>query len=378
MDIGFFLKLMTEKRASDMFLSTGAPISIKIEGKIYPLGKTPLAPGIVKNIAYALMDGSQIEEFEREFEMNMGLLLPEAGRFRINVFMQRGEVSMVIRCIVDRIPQLDELRLPEVLKKISMFKRGLVLVVGSTGAGKSTTLAAMIDHRNRSEPGHILTIEDPIEYLHKHNKCIVNQREVGIDAHSFQQALRNAMREAPDVILIGEILDKDTMESAISFAETGHLCMSTLHSNSADQAIERILNFFPESAHRNILMNLSLNLVAVISQRLVIGLDGRRFPATEVLLASPLIRDLLRGGRIHELKSAMENSLDDGMQTFDQCLLRAVRDGRIDEEGALSAADSKEDLALKFRLGAGSSSDGIEKNESSGSSTQGISRGYDV
>lgn len=225
-----------------------------------------------------------------------------------------------------------------------------MLVVGSTGSGKSTSLAAMIDHRNSTTTGHILTIEDPIEYLHKHKMSIVNQREVGLDTHAFQSALKNAMREAPDVILIGEILDAETMEAAIAFAETGHLCLATLHSNNADQTIERILNFFPESAHNNVLMNLALNLRAVISQRLVKGLDGRRRPATEVLLNTPMIRDLLRRGQVHEVKQAMEESLEEGMQTFDQCLFRMVKSGEIEQEEALRAADSRDGLALKFRL----------------------------
>ena len=234
-----------------------------------------------------------------------------------------------------------------------MAPRGLVLIVGSTGAGKSTTLASMIDHRNSTTTGHILTIEDPIEYLHRHKRSIVNQREVGLDTHSFHAALKNAMREAPDVILIGEIRDSATMEAAIAFAETGHICLATLHSNNADQTIERILNFFPEGAHKNVLMNLALNLKAVVSQRLVVGVDGRRLPATEVLINTPMIRDLLRRGQVHEVKTAMEESLQEGMQSFDQCLFRLYKEGRIDMEEALKAADSRDGLALKFRLSEG-------------------------
>ena len=246
MDIGYFLKLMTEKNASDMFLTTGAPVYIKVEGKLYPLGNTGLPAGMVKKIAYSLMDEGQVPMFERDLELNMAIALAEAGRFRVNVFKQRGEVGMVIRAIRSVIPSIEELQLPQVLKDIIMAPRGLVLIVGSTGSGKSTTLAAMIDHRNTNTSGHILTIEDPIEYLHKHKKSIVNQREVGLDTHAFHNALKNAMREAPDVILIGEILDATTMEAAIAFAETGHLCLATLHSNNADQTLERILNFFHE------------------------------------------------------------------------------------------------------------------------------------
>jgi twitching motility protein PilU len=337
-----------------MFLTTGAPAHIKVEGKLYPLGNTGLPPGMVKKIAYSLMDEGQVPDFERELELNMALSLADAGRFRVNVFKQRGEVGMVIRAIRSVIPSIEELQLPQVLKSIIMAPRGLVLIVGSTGSGKSTTLASMIDHRNSTSAGHILTIEDPIEYLHRHKKSLVNQREVGLDTHAFHNALKNAMREAPDVILIGEILDATTMEAAIAFAETGHLCLATLHSNNADQTIERILNFFPESAHKNVLMNVALNLKAVVSQRLVTGNDGRRLPAAEVLINTPMIRDLLRRGQIHEMKQAMEDSLEQGMESFDQCLFRLHKDGRISMEEALRAADSRDGLALKFRLSEGS------------------------
>src|SRR6185312_5508633 len=294
---------MVDKGASDMFLSTGAPVNIKVEGKLYPLGNTGLPSGMVKKIAYSLMDEGQVPQFERNLELNMALAVKEAGRFRINVFKQRGEVGMVIRAIKSEIPGI--------FRELIMEPRGLILVVGATGSGKSTTLAAMIDQRNTHSPGHILTIEDPIEYLHRHKKSIVNQREVGLDTHSYHEALKNAMREAPDVIMIGEIRDTDTMEAAIAFSETGHLCLATLHSNNADQTLERILNFFPESAHKNVLMNLVLNLRAVISQRLVIGKDGRRIPAAEVLLNTPLIRDMIRRGQTHEIKEAMDRSLQE-------------------------------------------------------------------
>ncbi|HJR74944.1 MAG TPA: PilT/PilU family type 4a pilus ATPase [Luteimonas sp.] len=354
MDIGYFLKLMTEKNASDMFLTSGAPIYIKIEGKLYPLGNSGLPAGMVRKIAYSLMDEGQIESFERELELNMALALVDTGRFRVNVFKQRGEVGMVIRSIRSVIPSIEELQLPQVLKDIIMAPRGLVLIVGSTGSGKSTTLASMIDHRNSNTSGHILTIEDPIEYLHRHKKSIVNQREVGLDTHNFHSALKNAMREAPDVILIGEILDATTMEAAIAFAETGHICLATLHSNNADQTLERILNFFPESAHKNILMNLALNLKAVVSQRLVVGVDGKRLPAAEILINTPMIRDLMRRGQVHEIKQAMEESLEEGMETFDQCLYRLYKEGKIEMEEALRAADSRDGLMLKFRLSEGS------------------------
>jgi twitching motility protein PilU len=353
MDIGYFLKLMTDKNASDMFLTTGAPVHIKVEGKLYPLGNTGLPPGMVKKIAYSLMDEGQVPDFERDLELNMALSLADAGRFRVNVFKQRGEVGMVIRAIRSVIPSIEELQLPQVLKSVIMAPRGLVLIVGSTGSGKSTTLASMIDYRNSTAAGHILTIEDPIEYLHRHKKSIVNQREVGLDTHAFHNALKNAMREAPDVILIGEILDATTMEAAIAFAETGHLCLATLHSNNADQTIERILNFFPESAHKNVLMNVALNLKAVVSQRLVVGTDGRRLPAVEVLINTPMIRDLLRRGQVHEIKQAMEETLEEGMESFDQCLFRLAKEGKISMEEALRAADSRDGLALKFRLSEG-------------------------
>ena len=355
MDIGYFLKLMTEKNASDMFLTTGAPVYIKVEGKLYPLGNTGLPAGMVKKIAYSLMDEGQVPAFERDLEYNMAIAVKDTGRFRVNVFKQRGEVGMVIRAIKSEIPSIDQLKLPPVLKDIVMEQRGLVLVVGSTGSGKSTTLAAMIDHRNASTTGHILTIEDPIEFLHKHKKSIVNQREVGLDTHAFHNALKNAMREAPDVILIGEILDAVTMESAIAFAETGHLCLATLHSNNADQTLDRILNFFPESAHKNVLMNLALNLKAIISQRLVVGKDGKRLPAAEILINTPMIRDLIRRGEVHEIKDAMDKSLEAGMQTFDQALFRMYKEGKVELEEALRKADSRDGLALKIRLSEGAS-----------------------
>ena len=343
MDIGYFLKLMVDKGASDMFLSTGAPVNIKVEGKLYPLGNTGLPSGMVKKIAYSLMDEGQVPQFERNLELNMALAVKEAGRFRINVFKQRGEVGMVIRAIKSEIPSIEQLQLPPIFRDLIMEPRGLILVVGATGSGKSTTLAAMIDQRNSQSPGHILTIEDPIEYLHRHKRSIVNQREVGLDTHSYHEALKNAMREAPDVIMI-------------SFSETGHLCLATLHSNNSDQTLERILNFFPESAHKNVLMNLALNLRAVISQRLVIGKDGRRIPAAEVLLNTPLIRDMIRRGQIHEIKDAMDRSLQEGMQTFDQSLYKLYKEGRVELDEALSKSDSRDGLALKIRLAEGGNS----------------------
>ena len=355
MDIGYFLKLMAEKNASDLFLTTGAPVNMKVEGNLFPLGNTGLPPGLVKKIAYSLMDEGQVPIFERDLEMNMAISVTDAGRFRVNVFKQRGEIGMVIRAIKSDIPTIEDLKLPAILKDIVMEPRGLVLLVGSTGSGKSTTLASMIDHRNSNTTGHILTIEDPIEFLHRHKKSIVNQREVGLDTHAFHNALKNAMCEAPDLILIGEILDATTMEAAIAFAETGHLCLATLHSNNADQTLERILNFFPESAHKNILMNLALNLKAVISQRLVIGVDNKRIPASEILINTPMIRDLIRRGQVHEVKEAMETSLQEGMHSFDQSLFRLYKEGKAELEEVLRKADSRDGLALKIRLSEGGS-----------------------
>ena len=363
MDIGYFLKLMMDRGASDMFLSTGTPVHIKIEGRLAALGTSPLPSGMVKKIAYSLMDEGSVPKFERELEYNMALAVKDVGRFRVNVFKQRGEVALVIRAIKSDIPSIEELLLPQIYKKLIMEPRGLILVVGATGSGKSTTLASMIDYRNTNSAGHILTIEDPIEFLHRHKKSIVNQREVGLDTHSYHEALKNAMREAPDVILIGEIRDTDTMDAAIGFSETGHICLATLHSNNADQTIERILNFFPEAAHRNILMNLALNLKAIISQRLVVGKDGRRRPAVEVLINTPHIRDLLRRGEVHEIKLAMERSLEEGMQTFDQSLFKLYKEGTIDLEEALTKADSRDGLALKIRLAEGATGTDLPQDD---------------
>lgn len=362
MDLKHFLSSMIEKQASDLFLTTGAPVAMKIEGKLVKMGKTNLPPGMVRKIADTLMDEATRQEFNQNLECNMALALPDIGRFRVNIFQQRGEIALVIRAVKREIPSIEDLGLPPVLKQIICEPRGLVLVVGATGSGKSTTLASMIDHRNATMPGHILTIEDPIEFLHPHKESIVNQREVGTDTRNFHRALKNAMREAPDVILIGEILDMETMEAAISFSETGHLCLATLHSNNANQAIERILNFFPQAAHPNILMNLSLNIRAIVSQRLIRGVDGKRLPAVEVMLNTSTIADLIRRGQTHEIKKAMEESLSKDMETFDACLYRMAKEGRITQEMAIAAADSKDGLALRFRLSAGAM-DGLDESD---------------
>lgn len=350
MDLTHFLKIMRETNGSDMYLSTGAPINVKTEGTLTALSSTGLPPGIVQQIAYSMMNGEQIEEFEATKECNLAVSIKGVGRFRVNVFRQRGEVSMVIRTIKSEIPKLDELHMPLHLYDLIMEKRGLILVVGGTGSGKSTTMASMIDYRNSNKTGHILTVEDPIEYIHRHKKSVVNQRELGIDTLGYGPALKNALREAPDLILIGEINDAETMEAAVSFAETGHLCMATLHSNNSDQAMERILNFFPSDMHKNVLMNLALNLRAIISQRLVVDVNNKRRPACEILMNTPQIKELIRKGEINEIKPAMEKSLDESMQTFDQALYNMYKSGVIDLEEALSNADSRQGLEVRINL----------------------------
>ena len=357
MDIGYFLKMMIEKNASDMYLSSGAPVSIKVEGRIFPLGKAGLPPGMVKKIAYSLMDEGQVPHFEKHLELNLAISIKDAGRFRVNVFKQRSEVSMVIRAIKSEIPSIQELFLPELLSEMVMESRGLILVVGATGSGKSTTLAAMIDYRNAHSSGHILTIEEPIEFLHRHKKSIVNQREIGIDTHNYENALKAALREAPDVLLIGEILNTETMGAALSFADTGHLVLAALHSNNADQTMDRVINFFPAAIHKQILQSLALNLKGIISLRLVMAKTGRRRAAVEILVNTPMIRDMIRRGETADLKEAMERSLDAGMQTFDQSLYSLYKDETIELEEALSKADSHDGLKLKIKLAEGADDD---------------------
>jgi twitching motility protein PilU len=345
---------MIERGASDLHITAGDRPKLRVDGDIInSSSEHVLQPRDTLQLAYSVLTENQKKRFEMEDELDFSFGIQNLSRFRGNVFRQRGCVSMVIRQIPFQIKSFEELQLPAVIGQMAEKPRGMVLVTGPTGSGKSTTLAAMIDHRNANNTGHILTIEDPIEFLHKHKKSIVNQREVGLDTHAFHNALKNAMREAPDVILIGEILDATTMESAIAFAETGHLCMATLHSNNADQTLDRILNFFPESAHKNVLMNLALNLKAIISQRLVVGKDGKRLPAAEILINTPMIRDLIRRGEVHEIKDAMDKSLEAGMQTFDQALFRMYKEGKVELEEALRKADSRDGLALKIRLSEG-------------------------
>ena len=350
MDIVPYLRLMVQKNASDLFFSTGAPPNLKAEGHTMPIGDTRMAPGQVRKLAYAIMTDDQIKEFEATMEGNLAISIQGLGRFRVNVFRQRGDAAMVIRYIKGDIPSPEELNLPPILKDLIMEPRGLILLVGSTGSGKSTSLAAMINHRNQNVTGHILTIEDPVEFLHTHKKSVVDQREVGLDTASYEVALKNAMREAPDVILIGEIRDRATMQHAIAYAETGHLCISTLHANNANQALDRIVNFFPDSAHQQLFMDLSLNLKSVISQRLVKGFDGKRVPAVEIMLLTTFVAELIQKGDVHSIKEAMEQGGQRGMQTFDQALYNLYKEEKIDLEEALRNADSRNNLSLKIRL----------------------------
>ncbi len=350
MRIHEWLKILAEGKGSDLFLATGAPPCAKFAGALKTIAPKVLAPGEVAAIADEVMDEGQRAEFARELEMNLALFLPGTGRFRVNIFRQRNEVSIVARFIVSEIPQWHELGLPEILTDLIMQKRGLILFVGATGSGKSTSLAAMIDYRNCQASGHIVTIEDPVEFVHEHKKSIINQREVGVDTRNWHNALKNTLRQAPDVILIGEIRDRETMEHALSFAETGHLCISTLHANNANQALDRIINFFPEEKRQQLLMDLSLNLQAFISQRLIPNTTGGRSAAVEVMLGSPTVKELILRGDIGGLKEIMEKSKDRGMMTFDMALLELCQSGVISEQEALRNADSENNLRLKLKL----------------------------
>ncbi|NOZ10394.1 MAG: PilT/PilU family type 4a pilus ATPase [Gammaproteobacteria bacterium] len=350
MEFKDYLKVMVAKDASDLYLSTGAPPCAKFEGVLRPLEQKALEPGQVKEIAYKVMDEDQIAQFERKPEMNLAISESNVGRFRVNIFKQRNEVSMVVRNIKIDIPHFEALGLPPTLIKVIMAKRGLVLFVGATGSGKSTSLASLIDYRNTHSSGHIITIEDPIEFVHKHKKCVVNQREVGVDTDCYEDALKNALRQAPDVILIGEVRDQETMEHAIAFAETGHLAISTLHANNANQALDRIINFFPEERRNQLLLDLSLNLQAFVSQRLLPTLDGKRAAVVEVMLGTPLVRDMIRRGDIAEIREVMAKSENLGMQTFDSALFKMCQEGRISKEEALRNADSPNNLKVKFNL----------------------------
>lgn len=350
MEFKDYLKILVAHDGSDVYLSAGAPPCAKFHGLLKPLEKKALTSNDIKEIAYSIMNEEQTAEFEQKPEMNLAISESGIGRFRVNIFKQRSAVSMVIRNIKTTIPNVDNLGLPPILKEVVMSKHGLILFVGATGSGKSTSLAALIDHRNNNSAGHIITIEDPIEYIHHHKKSIVNQREVGVDTECYEDALKNTLRQAPDVILIGEIRDRNTMEHAIAFAETGHLCLSTLHANNANQALDRIINFFPEDRRSQLLLDLSLNLRAFVSQRLVPTIDGKRTAAIEILLGTPLVRDLIHRGDIHAIKEVMEKSENLGMQTFDSALYKLYATGRISVEEALRNADSPNNLRLKINL----------------------------
>lgn len=351
MEFNDYLRILAKNDGSDLYLSTGAPPCAKFHGTLKPLEKEPMSPGAIALIAHDVMDEEQRAEFEHELEMNLAISLKGIGRFRINIFRQRNEVSIVARNIQTEIPNFDDLKLPEVLKEVIMTKRGLVLFVGGTGSGKSTSLAALIDHRNSTSGGHIITIEDPVEYVHKHKKSIINQREVGVDTRSFQKALKNTLRQAPDVILIGEIRDRETMEHALAFAETGHLAISTLHANNSNQALDRIINFFPEERRRQLLMDLAMNLRAFVSQRLVPTVDGKRCAAVEILLGTKTIQEIILRGQLENIKEIMEKSERLGMQTFDGALYSLYKQGRVSVDEALKNADSPNNLRLRIKLG---------------------------
>jgi twitching motility protein PilU len=345
------LTAMTKAGGSDLFISKDFPPSLKLQGKMQPLGSQKLTGDVTRALAHSIMNERQREEFSKELECNFAIAIPEVARFRVNVFVQQLNVGMVIRTIPSEMPNFEKLGLPETLKEVVMSKRGLVLVVGATGSGKSTSLAAMIDHRNRSSAGHIITVEDPVEFVHQSQQSLVTHRDVGIDTHTWHHALKNTLRQAPDVILIGEIRDAETMEHAIAFAETGHLCLGTLHSNSANQTIDRIINFFSEERRKQLLMDLSSNLKAIISQRLVRTADGKgRKAAIEILLNTPIIADKLLKGEFHEIKSIMGKSTELGMRTFDWSLFELYNDGTISYDEAIRNADSANELRLNIKL----------------------------
>ncbi len=345
------LRMLKSREGSDLYIAAGAPPSMKIDGKLVAVSNQKLSPAHTQALVRSLMTERQLADFDASNECNFAVALPDVARFRINAYTQRSSVALVARTITDEIPTFDDLDVPEILRDIAMTKRGLVIFVGGTGSGKSTSLAAMVDHRNQHSTGHIITVEDPIEFVHHHKGCIVSQREIGTDTEDWEIALKNTLRQAPDVILIGEIRDRETMEHAIAFAETGHLCLATLHANSTNQAMDRIINFFPEERRRQLLMDLSLNMKAVVSQRLLRKLGtGGRVPAVEVLINTPLMADLMLKGEVHEMKALMKKSRESGMCTFDDALFDLVEAGKISAEEGLRNADSVNDLRLKLKL----------------------------
>ena len=353
-DFTSFLKLMAHKKASDLFITAGVPPSIKVQGKVSAITQSPLTPQQSREMVLNVMSPSQREEFEKTHECNFAIGAAGVGRFRISCFYQRNQVGMVLRRIETKIPTIEELGLPVILKSLAMTKRGIIICVGATGTGKSTTLAAMIGYRNLNSTGHIITIEDPIEFVHKHEGCIITQREVGIDTDSWENALKNTLRQAPDVIMIGEVRTREGMDHAIAFAETGHLVFCTLHANNANQAIDRIINFFPEERRNQLLMDLSLNLKAIIAQQLIPSPDGKeRRVAMEILLGTPLVQDYIRDGEVHKLKEVMKESTLLGMKTFDQSLFDLYQDGEISYEDAIRYADSSNEVRLKIKLAQG-------------------------
>ncbi len=370
-DFTSFLKLMAHKKASDLFITSGVPPTMKVNGKLSPITQSPLSPQQARDLVLNVMSPSQREEFEKTHECNFAIGVSGVGRFRVSCFYQRNQVGMVLRRIETRIPTCEELNLPPIVKTLAMTKRGIILFVGATGTGKSTSLAAMIGYRNMNSSGHIITIEDPIEFVHKHEGCIITQREIGIDTDSWDAALRNTLRQAPDVIMIGEIRTREGMDHAIAFAETGHLVLCTLHANNANQAMDRMINFFPEERRNQLLMDLSMNLKGIVAQQLIPTPDGKaRRVAMEVLLGTPLMSDYIREGDIHKLKDLMKESTELGMQTFDQALFELYQGGEISYEDALRYADSQNEVRLKIKLAQGGDArslsqgmDGVEISE---------------
>ncbi|MCQ4348631.1 PilT/PilU family type 4a pilus ATPase [Pseudomonas stutzeri] len=362
MEFEKLLRLMVEKGGSDLFVTAGVPPSMKVNGRILPVTKNPMSPEQTRETVLSVMNEHQRREFAENHECNFAISARGIGRFRVSAFYQRNLVGMVLRRIETQIPTFEDLKLPDVLKQLSMTKRGLVLFVGATGTGKSTSLAAMIGYRNRNSQGHIISIEDPIEFIHQHQGCIVTQREVGLDTESFEVALKNTLRQAPDVIMIGEVRTRETMDYAVAFAETGHLCLATLHANNANQALDRIIHFFPPDRHDQVWMDLSLNLKAIVAQQLVPTPDGKgRRAVIEVLINTPLAADLIRKGEVHELKALMKRSTEQGMQTFDQALYQLYSNAEITYEDALAHADSANDLRLMIKLGSETDADHLSK-----------------